>query len=63
MLHPLFQILVTVGGYESLHCAINAVVNPEDEVGNISKSFSKGDTSGQCPSRHTTSFQRLVSTG
>ena len=47
MLHRFFQILVTVGGYESLHCAINAVVNPEDEVGNISKSFSKGNTYGQ----------------
>lgn len=29
---PMKEIIISVGGYESLHCAINAVVNPGDEV-------------------------------
>ena len=26
------QIILTVGGYEALHCVVNAVTNPGDEV-------------------------------
>ncbi|XP_066922887.1 kynurenine--oxoglutarate transaminase 3-like [Clytia hemisphaerica] len=29
---PMSEILVTVGAYESLHCAVHAVTNPGDEV-------------------------------
>lgn len=31
-LDPLKEIIMTVGGYEALHCTINAVTNPGDEV-------------------------------
>ena len=38
-IHPTQEVLVTVGAYGSLFCATMGLINPGDEVSNISTLF------------------------